>query len=190
MSQIDDNETILSERAPLLQEDGKMGTQTIAGHSDSDSLKLVPVAESIRYRKRAQSAEKKVETLAQALAEAKSQAAETAQALNDIQVEQKLTRKLAAAGTVDLETAVLIAKARIEGQSEADLDACVEQLKKEKQYLFSNNNGSTATAKKTAGAKDRETFNQTVLERAAKKAATTGNRTDLQEYLKLRRNFV
>lgn len=29
--------------------------------------------------------------------------------------------------------------------------------------------------------------NQTTLEKAAKKAATTGNRTDLQEYLKLRR---
>ena len=176
MSQIDDEEKILSE--------------DITEQGESDSLKLVPVAESIRYRKRAQSAEKKVETLAQALAEAKSQAAKVAQALNDIQIEQKLTRKLAAAGTVDLETAVLIAKAKIEGQSEADLDACVEQLKKEKQYLFGNNNGSTATAKKTAGAKDRETFNQTTLERAAKKAATTGNRTDLQEYLKLRRNFV
>jgi len=46
MSQIDDKETILSE--------------DIAGQGDiNDSLKLVPVAESIRYRKRAQSAEKK-----------------------------------------------------------------------------------------------------------------------------------
>jgi hypothetical protein len=104
-------------------------------------------------------------------------------------VEQKLTHKLAAAGAVDLETAVLIAKAKIETEMEADLDGVIEQLKKEKQYLFAGT-GAAATAKKTAGAKDRMQNSQTILERAAKKAATTGNRTDLQEYLKLRRNFV
>jgi len=175
MSQIDADEIMLSEDA--------------AGQGENDNLKLVPVSESIRYRKRAQSAEKKVETLAQALAEAKSEATKLAEQLSDIQLEQKLIRKLAATGAIDLETAVLIAKARIEDDTQADLDGVVEQLKKEKQHLFSGT-GATVAAKKTAGAKDRMTNNQTILERAAKKAATTGNRTDLQEYLKLRRNFV
>ncbi len=46
------------------------------------------------------------------------------------------------------------------------------------------------TAKKTAGAKDRVQSSQMVLEKAAKEAAVTGSRTDLQKYLKLRRNFV
>ena len=176
MSQIDADENILSE--------------DIAGQGDiNNSLKLVPVAESIRYRKRAQSAEKKVETLAEQLAQAKSQVSEMAKELRSIQVEQKLMHKLAAAGTIDLETAVLIAKAKVEAETEADLDGAIEQLKKEKQYLFAGTNTAT-TAKKTAGAKDRVQNSQTILERAAKKAATTGNRTDLQEYLKLRRNFV
>jgi len=176
MSQIDADENILSE--------------DIAGQGDiNNSLKLVPVAESIRYRKRAQSAEKKVETLAEQLAQAKSQVSEMAKELRSIQVEQKLMHKLAAAGTIDLETAVLIAKAKVEAETEADLDGAIEQLKKEKQYLFAGTN-TAATAKKTAGAKDRVQNSQTILERAAKKAATTGNRTDLQEYLKLRRNFV
>jgi hypothetical protein len=112
-----------------------------------------------------------------------------AKELSSIRVEQKLTHKLAAAGAIDIETAVLIAKAKIETETEADLDGVIQQLKKEKQYLFSGT-GAAATAKKTAGAKDRMQNNQTILERAAKKAATTGNRTDLQEYLKLRRNFV
>jgi hypothetical protein len=69
------------------------------------------------------------------------------------------------------------------------LDGVIEQLKKEKQYLFTGTGGITMT-KKTAGAKERINDNQMILERAAKKAATTGNRTDLQEYLKLRRNFL
>ena len=109
--------------------------------------------------------------------------------LSDIQTEQKLMRKLTAAGTVDLETAVLIAKARMQGQTEADLDGVIEQLRKEKQYLFGGTSGAV-TARKTAGAKERMPNNQTILERVAKKAATTGNRADLQEYLKLRRNFI
>jgi hypothetical protein len=175
----------LIERQEVLSED-------ITEAGDNDNMKLVPVAESIRYRKRAQSAEKKVEDLTEQLAQAKSQATQISERLSDIETEQNLTSKLAAAGSVDLETAVLLAKARMEGQKDADLDGVIEQLKKEKQYLFGGA-GGVITAKKTSGAKESAyggTNNQTALERAAKKAATTGNRTDLQEYLKLRRNFL
>jgi len=175
MSPIEEQENVLSE--------------TEAGQGDGDNLKLVPVAESIRYRKRAQSAEKKVEALAEQLAQAKARACEMDEQLNDIQVEQRLTRKLAAVGAVDLETAILIAKARIKEETEADLDVVIEQLRREKQYLFAEA-GAPAVTKKTAGAKDRIQNGQTILERAAKKASMTGSRTDLQEYLKLRRNFI
>jgi len=172
-------------------------SEDIAEPSDSDNLKLVPVAESIRYRKRAQSAEKKVEVLAEQLSQAESQSAKLSEQLNEIRLEHKLMSKLATAGTVDLETAVLIAKAKMGGDNsrkgwpspDADLDGVIEQLKKEKQYLFTGSSG-TVTTKKTAAAKGRLQNSQTILERAAKKAATTGNRTDLHEYLKLRRNFM
>jgi len=164
-------------------------SEDITGAGDSDSTKLVPVAESIRYRKRAQSAEKKIEVLTEQLAEANEQTAQMSEQLSGIEAEQKLMRKLAAAGTVDMETAVLIAKARMDDQNEADLDGVIEQLKKEKQYLFGGATG-TVTAKKTAGARERIHGNQTIVEKAAKKAATTGSRTDLQEYLKLRRNYL
>ena len=117
MSQVDTDENGLSE--------------TTAEQGENDNVKLVPVAESIRYRKRAQSAEKKIEILAEQLAEAQRQSKKTAEQLNDIQNEQKLMHKLTAAGTVDLETALLIAKARMEGKTEADFDGVIEQLKKE-----------------------------------------------------------
>jgi len=156
---------------------------------DNDSTKLVPLAESIRYRKRAQSAEKKIEELTEQLAQAKTQTAELSDQLSNIQTEQKLTRQLAAAGAVDLETAVLIARVRLQDKSDADVTDVIEQLKKEKQFLFAaGSSGPVPT--KTAGARDRVTNSQTLLEKAAKKAATTGSRTDLHEYLKLRRNFI
>jgi len=164
-------------------------SEDIAGASDNDSTRLVPVAESIRYRKRAQSAEKKLEVLTEQLAEAKSQTEKMSEQLSTIQTEQKLTHKLVSAGAVDLETATLIAKVRMQNQNETDVDGVIEQLKKEKHYLFGGTGGSV-TPQKTASARERVANTQTVLERAAKKAATTGNRTDLHEYLKLRRNFI
>ena len=157
--------------------------------SDNDSTRLVPVAESIRYRKRAQSAEKKIEELTEQLAQTKAQTAELSEQLSDIQTEQKLTRQLAAAGAVDLETAVLIAKARLQDKDDADVTDVIEQLKKEKRFLFTADSPGPVPTK-TAGARDRVTNSQTLLEKAAKKAATTGNRTDLHEYLKLRRNYL
>ncbi len=189
MSLIDAEETFLSEGDSVFQKEGKMESQSTAGQGVSENLKLVPVVESIRYRKRAQSAERKAEILAEQLAESQTKVGQMTEQLSSIEVEQKLIRKLAAAGTVDLETAVLIAKAKIESQDEADFDGVIEQLKKEKQYLFGGR-AAVDTAKKTAGVKDRVVNSQTILERAAKKAATTGNRTDLHEYLKLRRNFL
>lgn len=155
----------------------------------NDAAKLVPVTESIRYRRRAQSAEKKSETLAEQLAEANQKIARMSQDLGDLQIEQKLVRKLAAAGVTDLEAAVLVAKTRMEGKPEADVDTCIEQLRKEKAYLFGGSS-ETATFRKTAGAKDRAKQTQTALEQAAKKAARTGSRADLQHYLKLRRNLL
>jgi len=179
MNQIDESENSLSE--------------TIEEHSINNSLKRVPVTEAIRYRKRAQSAEKEAETLAEQLAQTKLETREMAEQLSSIQLEQKLTRRLAAEGTVDLETAVLIAKARMKNSENADLDGIVEQLKEEKQYLFGGPKNAPVTAKRIAPAKERTMAgpnSQAVLTNAAKKAATTGNRTDLQKYLKLRRNFV
>lgn len=156
--------------------------------TDGDALRRIPVADTIRYRRRAQSAEKQVRTLADELTQANQRIEQMSQDLDNLRLEQRLTRKLSAAGAVDLEAAVLMARNRMEGREDADVDGCVEQLRRDKQYLFGPTS-QAATSRKTAGARDRVTNNQTVLERAAGKAARTGSRNDLQEYLKLRRSL-
>ena len=176
MSQNNEDEVILSE--------------TIAGQDEVGGVKLVPVTEPIRYRKRAQAAEKRSEILAEQLAQAKSENSQLSEQLRVTQAEQQLMCKLAAVGTRDLEAAVLVAKERMRGSDDADLDGVVEQLKKEKQYLFESRSNELVTAKKTASVKERVQTSRGVLEKAAERAAETGNRADLQEYLKLRRNFV
>jgi len=176
MSQMDEDRILLNEQAEQASEDG---------------LKLVPVTESIRYRKRAQSAEKKVEDLTKQLADARAQASQTAEQLNDMRLERELLCRLSSAGAVDLEAALLLAKGRIADNQQPDIEDCVKKLKSEKSYLFGESSVKVPTAaQKTAAVKDRRTGRQAVLERAAKQAATTGNRADLQQYLKLRRNFL
>lgn len=155
----------------------------------NDNGKLVPVGESIRYRRRAQSAEKRVQTLTEELAEARSQAAKMSEELGSIRTEQRLMHKLASAGVVDLDAGVIIAKAKMENETEEDINGLIELLKKEKRYLFEDTCRAVAT-KKTAGVKERVQNSQAILEKAARKAAVTGSRTDLQEYLKMRRNFL
>ena len=157
--------------------------------TDSDESKLVPVTESIRYRKRAQSAEKRVEELTEQLSQSQSNATTLSEQLNNVRTEQKLTQKLITAGTVDIESALLLAKARMNEQEDVDVDDLIEQLKSEKQYLFKNSR-ENVTSMKTSGAKDRTSDTQAVLAKAATKAATTGSRRDLQEYLKTRRNYL
>jgi glutamate mutase epsilon subunit len=156
---------------------------------DVDNAKLVPVAESIRYRKRAQSAERRVEELAGELSEARAEATRLADELKATQKEQELMKRLASEGTRDLEAAVLIAKARLAGADKADLNSVVEQLKREKQYLFGEK-ASDGAAVRTSPAKGPRQAATTALERSAKRATGTGNRMDLQEYMRKRRSVI
>jgi len=167
----------------------EMLSETEAETGEAENEKLVPVTESIRYRKRAQGAERKLEQLSEQLGQANSQVTALSEQLDEIRAEQELTRKLTAAGAADLEAAVALAKVRMRGKPDTDVDGIVEQLKREKQYLFADV-GKTVGSTKTAGAKERTASPQAVLAKAAKKACATGNRTDLQEYLRLRRNFL
>ncbi len=123
------------------------------------------------------------------LAEANEKIARMSRDLDELQLEQKLTHQLATAGAVDLETAVLVAKARLGGRAGADVDGCVAQLRKEKAYLFGGPADTTAP-RRTTPVKDRMPTNSTALEQAARKAAQTGSRADLHHYLKLRKNLL
>ena len=164
-------------------------SQVSSDGEGSNSDKLVPVSEAIRYRKRAQIAEKKAAELQEQLKEAVEKKDVLAGKVSEIKLEHDLADKLITAGAVDLEAAMLIAKSRMQGDEQADADVVIEQLRKQKCYLFDETERLSATSK-TAGVKERVSSGKKVLERAAKQAATSGNRADLQEYLRLRRQYV
>ena len=159
--------------------------------------KLVDVSEAIRYRKRAQAAEQKKTILEQELTEKQAEVERLNQNLSQMTIERQLIDKLVSAGVRDLEAAVIIGRTKLQDDKETTAADVVEQLRKEKSYLFSDTQAAAVSpfdklraSTKTSGVKDRLSGATGTLERAAKKAATTGSRTDLQEYLRARRNFV
>ena len=116
--------------------------------------KLVPIAESIRYRKRAQSAEKKIELLEKELAENKSMVQQLNRKLDNSQTEQQLLTELTSAQATDIEAATLLVKKRLEKNEDAEIKEIVAGLKKEKGYLF-DASFTPAAAGKTAGVKEK-----------------------------------
>jgi len=164
--------------------------------------RLVPVSESIKYRRRAQKAEGRVAQLEQQLTEmqsqldalgdelarAEAQRDEAAQRL--VEAENRLTaeRLMAMAGVADTETAVLLLSKRIDLTQElagsAIADA-VEELLVDKPFLRSGQESSLPGA--TASAKPSALGGLAALADAAERAIASGDRRDVAEYLRLRR---
>ncbi len=174
----------------MSQIDEGINPQDAEGEQEKVEGKFVSVQEAIRYRKRAQGAEKQAEGLAAELSQARGRIEKLNEELDTVKLQQKLMTKLVAAGAVDLEAASLLIKGRIDGEDEEGIDKAVENLKKEKHYLFSRTSSNVIAVKPTAGAKEKVSSAQAVLERAAKKASQTGDAKDLQEYLRVRRNYL
>ena len=159
---------------------------------DDDSAsgdKLVPVAEAIRYRKRAQAAENQLGELEKKLETIVGENDRLRDKLDTVESQQQLTGKLISAGASDLESAMLITRKRIEQGGDDDVDSVIEQLRREKGHLFGGREALTV-ASMTSGVRDKRTAGRTALERAGRTAAGSGSRSDVQEYLRVRRQFV
>lgn len=147
-----------------------------------EQVKLVPVTESIRYRRRAQAAEQQLtelrqryDDLQQSLAEAEFQVALTER-------RRQIDQMLIESDAIDLEAARLLTEATIEQMDDADVELAVEELRARKPYLFRRSatcsGGSLSPHPRRNGHPASE---------AAEAAAVTGDRRDLLRYLRLRR---
>ncbi|MBC8391448.1 MAG: hypothetical protein H8E17_02630 [Deltaproteobacteria bacterium] len=124
-----EQETVASEQSAITREEAET----------SLNEKLVPVGEAIRYRKRAQAAEKELSELKQS--------------------HEKQGEELAAL--------------------------------KESEATGVSGRSEQSTAAKTQGVRETRTGGaRTQLQTAAKQAASSGSRSDVQEYLRIRRSFV
>jgi hypothetical protein len=170
--------------------------------SQTGEAKLVPVAEAIRYRRRAQQAEselqqlrQEVETLrsqtgthSEALAMAEAQRDEAQAHLTTLENRLAAERMLHQAGVVDPEAAWLLLSQEWDCSEAIDpqkLGAKVERLLLDKPYLHKSSDASLPP--KTASPRTSPEGPTSQLIRAAEHAARSGDRRDVAEYLRLRR---
>jgi TolA-binding protein len=175
--------------------------------ADDDGARLVPVAESIKYRRRAQQAETRLQQHEQQLNELQTQLERrsdelaTAEAQRDemnmqLAMMENTTaaeRLLTAAGAVDLETASLLLGKRVdlaESLPKEDLSRAVEQLLLDKPFLRSRSaTGDATMPAMTNSARGGQVSAPAHLATIAQRAAASGNRKDIAEYLRLRRQM-
>jgi len=170
-------------------------------HDDASCSKLVPVSESIKYRRRAQQAEARHLELTGQLGELQEQAAQAREQLGAAEAQRDearsaltvlenrlvVERLMSQAGVVDIEAAGLLLSRRVDLGQELEapqLARQVEQLLIDKPFLRAAPRGlpgPTASARAQAGGGIAQ------LTHAAERAILSGDRRDVAEYLRLRR---
>jgi len=172
-----------------------------AAPSDPAPSRLVPVSESIKYRRRAQQAEAKQQDLQQQLASlqeevvqakdqlgaAEAQRDEARSAVTVLENRLVTERLLSQAGVVDVEAANLLLSRRVDLAQELDarqLASQVEQLLIDKPFLRQAPKGLPGP---TAVPRPQAAGSIGQLTHAAERAILSGDRRDVAEYLRLRR---
>lgn len=167
--------TSLPKQEPLQHNESTPSTDNASSH-------LVPVIESIRYRKRAQAAEQELSTLQSKFADSQTELAQLRDAASTMERRQKIDALLADADAVDFDVARLLAEAAVEAMDQPDVQLAIDELRRSKPYLFT----ARRTAASAMGARSYHDPGQAEL--AADAAARSGDRRDLLRYLRLRRN--
>ena len=152
--------------------------------SPAASAKQVPVTEAIRYRKRAQTAEQQLEALQFRFASLQQQFDESQQTITALERRQKIDTLLADSDAIDFEAARLLTEVAVGQMDEPDLALAVEDLRRDKPYLFRRRASADAPPASAMGARLDE---PPPHHHAAAHAAATGDRRDLLDYLRLRR---
>lgn len=151
--------------------------------ADRPDEKLVPVSESIRYRRRAQSAEQKLAGLEAELHEARGQLDAAREQITLAERRRQIDQGLIEADAIDLEAARLLTEAAIEQMDDAEVSEVIDDLRRHKPYLFRRREGrghGSLSPRVRQGAGH-------AADEAAAAAAASGDRRDLLRYLRIRR---
>lgn len=148
---------------------------------DSGGDKLVSVSEAIRYRKRAQTAEQQLCELRDQFTQLRPQLDDSQQTITSLERRQKIDALLSDSDAIDLEAARLLTEISVSQMDEPDVVSAVGELRRQKPYLFRQRRGTLDSAM----APHVDPPQPEHL--AAQRAASTGDRRDLLDYLRLRR---
>ncbi|QDU35518.1 hypothetical protein KS4_36010 [Poriferisphaera corsica] len=148
--------------------------------------KKIAVTEAIRYRKRAQAAEKSLEDMAQKVEQLNGELEDTRKTVSHLERRQRIDALLMDERAVDIEAARLLTEVSVESMDDPDIEMVVNDLKESKPYLFKSSQGSVARMMAPSDQidTDRDVSN------AATEAIQTGRRSDLLRYLRIKRTKI
>ena len=152
--------------------------------------RMVPVNEAIRYRKRAQAAEEQVANLTAQLKQTEEAGQAKHSELEAAVQEKQLMGKLIEAGATDIEVALMLASQKLQERQgdKASVQPVIEELRTARPGLFGNQSYGSGFGVLTAGTRPQPCGASVSLGRLAERATRSGNRRDVQEYLRLRRS--
>lgn len=150
--------------------------------SGPEEEKLVPVGEAIRYRKRAQEAERSAEESGSRINELETSLASAKQELDAMERRHEIDLALMREGAIDLETARLMAELTMESAEEGNTSEAVSKLRQDKPFLFRKPPQSSGGAMSAKVSQER-----TETAAAGEHAARNGDRESLLRYLRARR---
>ncbi|WP_432798402.1 hypothetical protein [Poriferisphaera sp. WC338] len=170
----------------LQENNAKQTTQQESGAATGTEKeeRLVPVTEAIRYRKRAQVAERTVIEMRNDLEKLEQDLSESQDLVDYLERRQKIDSLLSESDAIDMQAARLLTEMAIEQMEDPDVRLAVDDLRESKPYLFRKRGPGHALAMPVRDQLDQGDE----LYGAAEAAASSGARTDLLRYLKLRRN--
>lgn len=172
------------ETLDVMPDDGESTVDATNGVA-AKGEQLVPVSEAKKYRKRAQAAEKQVGDLQEELKNNRQALVDREQELEDLKRSQAMDAALHEHGAIEMETARLVLRQTLDGDEEKDVSEAVSELRRRKPFLFRP--AKRVNAATTLGPRPVENYSDARLERAAAEAVTTGKRSDVLRYLRLRR---
>jgi len=152
--------------------------------TDDGTDKLVPVTEAIRYRRRAQQAEQRLNDLERELGELRSAYDASQETITALERRERIDALLTESDTVDLEATRLLTEVAVAGMDEPDVASAVADLRRHKPYLFDRGAAGLPSA---MGPREPGCEPDPAAE-AADEARQTGDRRDLLRYLRLRRS--
>lgn len=171
-----------------------------------NGAKVVPVAEAIKYRRRAQQAETRLTEFEQKLDALQSQIEmqndelertkqnerQAIRQLSEVNNRVKIDNALTQAGAIDLEAARLLLRERMDISGDVDgkqLKAAIGEMLASKPYLRSSRVPGGSMPSPTLASRLPQASEASQLAGLAQRAAVSGSRKDIAEYLRLRRQI-
>jgi len=178
----------------MSQEQQELNGASVESATETNvEVQVVPVAEAIRYRRRAQAAEQQVEQLTTQLEALEQEHRAVEGQVEQMRQETELTQQLTQAGVKDLEAALLLAQRRLQNDNgeKQNVPQMIEQLRTERPYLFEEcEKIEIGLTRPTASVRTQSQSGVQTLSRMAERVRTTGSRKDMQEYMRIRRSVL